>query len=136
MIDIQFLVSDHKLENTDQYISKIESILEAESKEAGMLQYIFCDDAYLLEMNQKFLDHDTLTDIITFDYTEDLGALSGDIFISLERVKENAIAYDVSFEEELMRVMIHGVLHLLGEKDGTAEEKERMRSRENYYLSL
>ncbi len=108
----------------------------AENAEPGTLQIIFCDDEYLLEMNQAYLQHDTFTDIITFDYCQDLEGISGDIFISIPRVMENAKKYSVSFMEELHRVILHGILHLLGYKDHTRDEKEVMRSKENYYLTL
>jgi rRNA maturation RNase YbeY len=96
----------------------------------GEVNYIFCDDNYLHKLNVEFLNHDTLTDIISFDNT--VGKLvSGDIFISIERVKENAIDFNVSYEEELHRVMIHGVLHYLGFKDKSDEDKKAMRNAEN-----
>lgn len=106
----------------------------AENKEVGKINYIFCDDEYLLEKNKTFLNHDTLTDIITFDYSE-RNILSADIYISIERVKENALIFAVPFEEEIKRVMIHGVLHLIGYKDKTEEEIIEMRTKENHYLS-
>lgn len=136
MIDIQSVDIDITGIGTKRLITQIRKLLKAEGKKVGKLQYVFCDDAYLHALNVAFLAHDTLTDIITFDYTEEFGKLSGDIFISVERVRENAEKYEVVFDEELLRVMIHGVLHLLGERDGTAQEKEQMRERENYYLSL
>ena len=100
----------------------------------GELNYIFCDDKYLLKLNEEFLDHDTFTDIISFDYT--MGKLlGGDIFISVERVKENADTFKQPFERELARVMIHGVLHYMGFKDKTVEEKKRMRAEEDNCLN-
>ncbi len=98
------------------------------------LNYIFCSDAYLLEMNQQYLKHETFTDIITFDLSESNTELSGDIFISIERVKENAEIFGVSFFEELYRVLIHGILHLIGFNDSTDQEKEKMRYWENFHL--
>jgi rRNA maturation RNase YbeY len=112
----------------------VKSILEAEKKKAGDITYIFCNDDYLGSMNEKYLKHDTLTDIITFDYSEK-GILSGDIFISIERVKENADTFKSGFDAELGRVMAHGVLHLSGYKDKTADDKKEMRSKEDFYLS-
>ncbi|MFD0992261.1 rRNA maturation RNase YbeY [Tenacibaculum geojense] len=107
--------------------------VEEEGFEVGEINYIFCNDEYLHKINVEFLQHDTLTDIISFDYT--LGKLiGGDIFISIERVKDNAIDFNVSFEEELHRVLIHGILHYMGYKDKTDEEKQLMRAKENYYL--
>ena len=103
--------------------------------ELGEINYIFCDDAYLLKLNIEFLQHDTLTDIISFDTT--LGKLiGGDIFISIERIIENANTFAVPFEEELHRVMIHGVLHFLGFKDKTPLEKTAMRKKEEESLCL
>lgn len=114
------------------WISK--AILNENLKE-GDINYIFCDDNYLSEINIKYLNHTTLTDIISFDYT--IGKIiSGDIFISIERVEENAILYNATFNDELHRVMIHGILHYCGYKDKTIDEKIRMRSKEDYYLSL
>jgi probable rRNA maturation factor len=113
----------------------IESAIINENLKIGDINYIFCDDAYLLEKNIKYLKHNTLTDIISFDYT--MGKIiSGDIFISVERVEENASSYQVSFKDELHRVMIHGVLHYCGYNDKTAAEKVQMRAKEDYYLSL
>jgi rRNA maturation RNase YbeY len=103
--------------------------------EVGEINYIFCDDAYLLKLNIEFLQHDTLTDIISFDTT--LGKLiGGDVFISIERIQENANTFAVPFDEELHRVMIHGVLHFLGFKDKTPLEKTAMRKKEEESLHL
>jgi len=113
----------------------IQTCIEKEGCELGEINYIFCDDAYLLKLNQEFLQHDTLTDIISFDNS--LGKLiNGDIFISVERVQENAQDFNVSFDDELHRVMIHGVLHYIGFKDKTSEEKTMMRKKENECLKL
>jgi probable rRNA maturation factor len=113
----------------------IEFVLDEEERELGEINYIFCDDDYLLDINIKNLKHNTLTDIISFDYS--LGkVVSGDIYISYERIRENAEALEVLFEDELHRVMIHGILHYCGYKDKTAADKQMMRSKEDYYLSL
>lgn len=109
------------------------SVLE-EKKRLGELNYIFCDDDYLLRINQDFLNHDTLTDIISFDYSVG-NELHGDIYISVDRVRENAKDYSVSFDEELARVMIHGVLHYCGYKDKTDDDQFIMTSKEDYYLA-
>ena len=106
-----------------------------ESKKVGKLSFIFCTDEYLLEKNIQFLDHDTYTDIITFDYC-DGDFISGDLFVSVERVTENAKAFGVDFEDELDRVLIHGVLHLAGYQDKRKEEVNTMREKEDFYLSL
>lgn len=107
----------------------IEKIIVSEEKELGELNYIFCDDNYLHQINVQYLDHDTLTDIITFDYTEEQ-TISGDIFISVERVADNAKDFNVDFQTELLRVMAHGVLHLCGYKDKTDAESQQMRNKE------
>lgn len=121
------------LEDENATSKWILSCLESDFK-IGELNYIFCDDSYLHKLNLQFLQHDTLTDIISFDYT--LGSIiSGDIFISIDRVKENAKDFNVSFYNELHRVIIHGVLHYMGYKDKTEEDKKAMRSKENACLS-
>lgn len=107
----------------------IAKIIASEGKTMGEINYIFCDDEYLHEINVQYLEHDTLTDIITFDYSED-DVLSGDIFVSVERVKDNALDFEVPFETELLRVMAHGVLHLCGYKDKTNADSQQMRQKE------
>lgn len=101
----------------------------------GILNIIFCDDEYLLEMNRKYLKHDDYTDIITFDYCE-RDTLNGELFISMERVKENAEAFNEEYENELVRVIIHGILHLVGMNDKNKQESEEMRREEDYYLNV
>tara|TARA_B110000305_G_C19310272_1_gene573648 strand:+ start:255 stop:668 length:414 start_codon:yes stop_codon:yes gene_type:complete len=124
-----------QFQNEDFLVKWIGEVVEKENYREGELSFIFCSDAFLLEKNMEFLKHDTLTDIISFDYT--IGSLvSGDIFISIERVIENAAAFKVSFEDELHRVMVHGILHYCGYKDKERDDKELMRSKEDYYLSL
>tara|TARA_B100001146_G_scaffold223775_1_gene239356 strand:+ start:11173 stop:11589 length:417 start_codon:yes stop_codon:yes gene_type:complete len=111
----------------------IESVIASEGYELGDIHFVFCDDEALHKINVEFLHHDTYTDIISFDYS--LGKqIHGEIFISIDRVTENAEAYKVSFTEELHRVMIHGILHYCGFKDGSSEEKTLMRSKENEAL--
>ncbi len=113
----------------------IDNIITNKGFTIGEINYIFCDDEYLHKLNVEFLNHDTLTDIISFDNT--MGKeISGDIFISIERVKDNAKDFNVTFAEELHRVMIHGVLHYMGFKDKTDIEKQEMRNAENNALSL
>ena len=124
-----------ELENEAQYEDWITSVIESEDKTAGEVNYIFCDDEYLLQKNIEFLNHDTLTDIISFDYT--MGNLiSGDVFISVERVRENATEYNVAFDEELKRVMAHGVLHYCGYKDKSEDDAALMRSKEEEKIKL
>jgi rRNA maturation RNase YbeY len=125
---------DFHLEKVNSISNWIEETIYTEKKTLGEITYIFCDDEYLLKKNQEYLQHDTLTDIITFDYSEE-NTLSADIFISVERVKENAVIFAVSFEQELKRVIIHGILHLMGYKDKSEEESKIMRSKEDFYLS-
>lgn len=118
--------------NIANWISK--SIVNEAFKE-GDINFIFCDDNYLLDMNVKYLKHKTLTDIISFDYS--LGKIvSGDIFISIDRIRDNALKYEVKFDDELKRVIIHGILHFCGYNDKTKEDKRLMRKKEDYYLSL
>lgn len=122
------------LDSEDQLIKWIIDTITAENFKLGEIQYVFCDDNYLLKLNQEFLKHDTLTDIISFDYS--VGKIiHGEIFISVERVKENAKAFQVSFKEELYRVIIHGVLHYCGYKDKTPNDSQIMTQKENYYLN-
>lgn len=102
--------------------------------ETAELTYVFCTDSFLLEMNQNFLDHDTYTDIITFDLSESKGAMVGEIYISTDRVKENAVNYKTTYADELHRVIFHGVLHLCGFKDKTAKDQKVMRENEDYCL--
>ncbi|CAM1357775.1 rRNA maturation RNase YbeY [Tenacibaculum xiamenense] len=127
--------TDFKLNDEANTSSWIQECIQKEEGSLGEINYIFCDDDYLHKINVEFLQHDTLTDIISFDYS--LGKeVSGDIFISIERVKENASLFNVPFENELHRVIIHGVLHYLGFKDKTDEEKEMMRGKENECLEI
>jgi rRNA maturation RNase YbeY len=112
---------------------QIKTLLEMEGKKVGDLCFIFCMDDFLLDINKKYLKHDYYTDVITFDYTVD-SSISGDIFISIERVDENAREFGVAFEHELSRVMYHGVLHLCGYKDKSEDEEQTMREKEDFYL--
>jgi rRNA maturation RNase YbeY len=123
------------LKNESKISDWIQKCILIEGFKLGEINYIFCDDAYLHKLNVEFLNHDTLTDIISFDNT--MGKLiSGDIFISVERVKENAATFHVSFEDELHRVIIHGVLHYLGYKDKNEEDQLEMTKKENQSLLL
>lgn len=123
------------LDNEKKIANWISSVITLEGFKEEEVNYIFCDDAYLHKLNVEFLSHDTLTDVISFDYS--IGKIiHGDIFISIERVKENAADFKVSFTEELNRVMVHGVLHYCGYKDKTVEDTKLMRDKENHYLHL
>ncbi len=125
---------DFETESMSHLDSWIKEAIANEKKKLGEINYIFCDDEYLLEKNQTYLNHDTYTDIITFDYSKE-NSVSGDIFISIERLKENARKFAVPFDTELRRVMIHGVLHLIGYKDKSDKEKKLMREKEEFYLN-
>ncbi|MFY7815413.1 MAG: rRNA maturation RNase YbeY [Chryseobacterium taeanense] len=120
--------------NTD-YKTWLESIILSEGKKLGEINYIFCDDEYLLKVNQDYLQHDYYTDIITFDYVKGK-TISGEIFVSLQRISENASTLAKEYEEELRRVLAHGILHLSGYKDKTQEEEKLMRSKEDFYLAI
>ena len=113
----------------------LKEVAASEAKKIGDVSIIFCSDNYLLDVNIKYLGHDYYTDIITFDYCEG-GGLSGDLFISIDSVRENSSFYNVSFDEELNRVIVHGLLHLIGYDDHTDADIAQMRSKENYYLEL
>lgn len=113
----------------------LKTVAESEIKRIGDVNIIFCSDSYILDVNIKYLGHDYFTDIITFDYCEGK-VLSGDLFISLDSVKENSIFYNTDFNQELNRVIVHGLLHLIGYDDHTDSDISMMRSKEDYYLSL
>ena len=113
----------------------LKMVVESEVKRMGDLSIIFCSDPYILDVNLRYLQHDYFTDIITFDYCEG-NKISGDLFISIDSVRENALFYGATFEDELDRVMVHGVLHLLGSDDHTPEEIAVMRAKENYYVNI
>lgn len=135
MIDFFSESIEFSLSDSDNISNWILDVATIEGKVIGDLSYIFCDDSYLLNINKEYLDHDYFTDIITFDYTED-NIISGDIFISIDRVKENAHNLNLSFIDELHRVIIHGVLHLCGYKDKTEIEASTMRQLEDNSLTL
>ena|ERR1700748_2633257 len=136
MPEIGFFEEDisYKLKNKKRVRQWIKDTIVAEGFKLSELSYIFCSDAYLLLINQQYLDHDTYTDIITFDNSETKGVITGDIFISIERIRENAGKFDQSVIDELHRVIIHGVLHLLGYKDKTPEDNKTMTQKEDQYL--
>ncbi len=126
---------EFQLENEEQYSSWISNVISSENKKEGDINYIFCDDEYILEINKQYLDHDYYTDIISFDYSVG-NELHGDIFVSIERVRDNAIEFEVTFDEELKRVLAHGVLHYCGYKDKTEEEELLMRSKEDEKIKM
>ena len=136
---IEFMVEDapdFELSDAEGLIVWIERVAAVHEHRIVQLTYIFCSDNYLHRMNVEYLNHDTLTDVITFDNSDDADILEGDIFISVERVRDNAKDLGVSFRDELHRVMIHGVLHLLGYHDKDLLSQTAMRKKENYCLSL
>ena len=133
MIDFQY-IENNKLINTKDINLWINSVIIEEGMIIGELVYVLCNDEYLLRKNIQFLNHNTLTDVITFDYTKDK-IISGDILISTERVVENSKIFNVNYSTELYRVMVHGLLHLLGYKDKIEKDANIMRVKENYYLN-
>lgn len=122
--------TDFQLENEAAFEEWISRVIASEGKEEGEISYIFCDDEYLHKINVEYLNHDDLTDIISFDYSEGK-ILQGDIFISVERVRDNAVDFNVPFDDELKRVIIHGVLHYCGYKDKSEKDEALMRSKED-----
>lgn len=134
MIDFNYL-DKFQLPNEQEVRAWLEFVLDQEDRELGEVSYIFCDDEYLYDLNLKHLNHNTLTDIISFDYS--LGkVVSGDIYISVERVDENARDLGIEFDDELHRIIVHGMLHYVGYKDKSESQRKDMRKKEDYYLSL
>ncbi len=132
---IQFFFEDiDKIEIEANLSNSLENIILSEGKKPGEINYIFCDDEYLLQVNREYLKHDYYTDVITFDYVKGK-TISGDIFVSLPRIFDNAQTLSKDFESEFFRVLAHGLLHLCGYKDKTEEEIAEMRSKEDYYLN-
>ena len=134
MISFSTVEIDYNLKNKLKIKNWVKSISANEGKSIRNIAYIYCNDTYLSSLNMKYLKHKTLTDIITFDYSEG-EKLSGDIFISLERVRENSVSFGTGFDKELGRVMAHGILHLSGYKDKTSDSKLVMRTKEDFYLT-
>jgi len=126
---------DFELDNETAFAEWLSAVIVSENKKEGEINYIFCDDDYLHKINLEYLQHDTLTDIISFDYSVG-NELHGDIFVSVERVKDNAQDFEVSFEEELKRVLVHGVLHYCGYKDKLEADEQLMRSKENEKIAM
>jgi probable rRNA maturation factor len=129
--DVQF-----EIEHPRKTSRWIKASISTEKAKFQSLNFIFCSDKYLLKINEEYLNHDTLTDIITFDQSEEDGVVQGDIFISIDRIKENSVKFGVDLNDELHRVIIHGVLHLLGYRDKNSSDKTLMREKEDRYLSL
>jgi probable rRNA maturation factor len=127
--------TEFSLENEVAITAWISSVIISEGKNEGEINYIFCDDEYLHKINVEHLGHDTLTDIISFDYCVG-NEINGDVFVSVERVAENAVDFNVTFDEELKRVLVHGVLHYCGYKDKTDADEQLMRSKEDEKLAM
>jgi rRNA maturation RNase YbeY len=127
--------TDFKLESDDIFSSWISQVILSENKKEGEINYVFCDDEYLHKLNVEHLGHDTLTDIISFDYSMG-NEIHGDVFISVERVADNANDFNVTFSDELKRVMVHGILHYCGYKDKTKNDELLMRSKEDEKLTM
>lgn len=127
---------DFKFQGKNNFKAWLKKVADKEGFKIKDLNYIFCSDEYLHKINVDYLDHDTLTDIITFDNSEDESTIEGDIFVSIERVKENSQTLNTVFEEEIKRVVIHGLLHLCGHDDHSIEEKVEMRRLESKYISI
>lgn len=134
---IRYFTEDIKFEFKDKLSNNrwLRLVASSEVKKLGDINIIFCSDNYILDVNMKYLQHDYFTDIITFDYCEG-NVLNGDLFISVDSVRENASYYGTEFPDELKRVMVHGILHLIGYDDHSEEDIKVMRSKEEYYLSL
>jgi len=137
MPSIHFFEEDisYKIKNKKSVRQWITETVLAEGYKLKELNYIFCSDSYLLQINQQYLNHDTFTDIITFDNSSAKGVITGDIFISIDRIRENAAQFQVPETDELHRVIIHGTLHLLGYGDKTPQKKKKMTLKEDFYLN-
>jgi rRNA maturation RNase YbeY len=137
-IPIQFHFADVRFTFPKRTDTKrnIQKLISLEGKTIEHINYIFCSDSYLLDLNQQYLQHDTLTDIITFHYHQNGHPILSDIYISWDRIKENARLFKTTYKKELLRVIFHGALHLCGYKDKTKKDQEIMRKKENYYLEL
>ena len=135
MVSYFFENTDFKLKGKTRIKQWLKLVAESEIFTLGNVSVIFCSDNYILDINQRYLQHDYFTDIITFDYTEGT-KISGDLFISVDSVMENSIEYGTEFEDELHRVIVHGILHLIGYDDHSEEDIKVMRAKEDYYLSL
>lgn len=135
MVAFYFQDTDFKLKHKTRIKKWLKLVAESEVYVLADISVIFCSDNYILDINQRFLQHDYFTDIITFDYTEG-DRISGDLFISVDSVRENSLEYGTEFDDELHRVIVHGILHLIGYDDHTEDEIKVMRSKEDYYLSL
>lgn len=135
MVEIEYVDTEILGLDPEFFVLWLKDVCSKEGHNLGDLSLVFCSDSYLLQVNQEYLNHDYYTDIITFDYTND-NLVSGDLFISIDRVRDNANSYNVEFLNELQRVVVHGVLHLLGYKDKSENDQKLMRQKENEYLKI
>ena len=136
MINFHTEEIDFKVLNPIKTKRWLKSVIESEGFELLEINYIFCNDKYLHKINVEYLEHDTLTDIITFDNSEEDQLIEGDIFVSIERIIDNTKDFNTTFEQEFKRVIVHGVLHLCGYFDKTDEDEKQMRDKEDYYIRL
>ena len=136
MISFNILLEGFELRNPENLKGWLKKIISENNRTLGEIVYVLANDTHIQKINKDFLNHDTLTDIISFDTSVDSSVISGEIFISIDRVKENAIKQKQSFENEFSRVLVHGVLHLIGYDDKTTEQKLKMRAKEDYCLNL
>lgn len=138
MVLVNFFYEDSAVFSLEKKEVRIwlKKFVRKEEKKLGCLNFIFCSDRHLLEINKKYLNHSTLTDVITFDFSESKKTIEGDVYISVDRVKENTKKYSVSFKKELLRIMIHGVLHLIGYKDKREKDKKTMFLKEQSFLRM
>lgn len=136
MINFHTEEIDFKVLNPIKTKRWLKSVIESEGFELLEINYIFCNDKYLHKINVEYLEHDTLTDIITFDNSEEDQLIEGDIFVSIERLTDNTQDFNTTFEQEFKRVIVHGVLHLCGYFDKTDEDEKQMRDKEDYYIGL
>jgi rRNA maturation RNase YbeY len=136
MISFSYQTEDFYLSDPGRLKKWLKQSIQAEGKLTGEIHFVLCSDSYLYKINNKYLKHNTLTDIITFPNSANPSIISGDIFISIERVRENASTLHITIEDELSRVLIHGILHLIGYNDHSKAEKLQMRAKEDYYLHL
>jgi rRNA maturation RNase YbeY len=136
MINFHSEAIDFKVVNPIKTKRWLKSVIKAEGFELSEINYVFCNDEYLHSINFEYLDHDTLTDIITFDNSEEDELIEGDIFVSIERIIDNTKDFNTTFEQEFKRVIVHGILHLCGYCDKTDENEKQMREKEDYYLRL
>lgn len=136
MITFNILLEGFELKNPENLKSWLKEIISENNRTLGEILYVLADDTYIYRINKDFLNHDSLTDIITFETSVDPNVISGEIFISIDRVKENAIKQKQPFENEFARVLVHGVLHLIGYNDKSPEQKLKMRAKEDYCLNL